>query len=104
MLHRALRIIRTYHNLKQTELAKLFAISNSYLSEIEGGSKQPSIDLLKRYSDVFKIPMSSIMLFSEIHEKKYKAGDKIRIEATNKILQLLEWINNHEEFKERSGN
>lgn len=92
MLNRALKLLRTYHQLKQVELAKRLDIGNSYLSEIENGLKTPSIDLLKKYSEVFKIPVSSIILFSEKIEEPQRLSEKLRVAAADKILRLLEWI------------
>mgnify|MGYP003386413563 CR=1 FL=1 len=92
MLNRALKLLRTYHQLKQVELAKRLDIGNSYLSEIENGLKTPSIDLLQKYSVVFKIPVSSIILFSEKIEEPQKPSEKLRVAAADKILRLLEWI------------
>lgn len=48
MLNEALRLIRVYHDLTQTQLCNQIGISNSHLSEIEKGKKQPSLDLLSR--------------------------------------------------------
>ncbi|MBS0349092.1 MAG: helix-turn-helix transcriptional regulator [Proteobacteria bacterium] len=92
MLNRALKLLRTYHQYTQVELAKRLGISNSYLSELEKGDKTPGLDLLERYSEVFKMPVSSILLFSEsIHEDR-KPGAKLRVAAADKILRLLEWL------------
>lgn len=65
MLNRALRLIRVFHDMKQQELAAKLEISNSHLSEIESGTKKPSLALLEKYTEVFKIPLSSILFFSE---------------------------------------
>ena len=65
MLSEALRLIRVFHDMKQTELANRLGISKSYLSEIESGKKQPRIDLIERYSALFGIPSSSILFFAE---------------------------------------
>lgn len=92
MLNRALKLLRTYHQLKQVELAKRLDIGNSYLSEIENGLKTPSIDLLQKYSEIFKIPVSSIILFSEKIEEPQRSSEKLRVAAADKILRLLEWI------------
>ena len=96
MLNRALKLLRTYHQLTQVELAKRLSISNSYLSEIETGVKAPGIDLLGKYSAVFKMPVSSIMLFSEKMSDEEKTGEKLRVAAAEKILRLLEWIDERE--------
>jgi transcriptional regulator with XRE-family HTH domain len=92
MLNRALKMLRTYHQLKQVDLAKRFGVSNSYLSEIESGAKTPGLDLLDKYANVFKMPVSSILLFSEKMDDDTRVSEKIRVVAADKILRLLEWI------------
>ncbi|OWY29301.1 helix-turn-helix transcriptional regulator [Herbaspirillum robiniae] len=92
MLNRALRLLRTYHQLKQIELAKQLGVSNSYLSEIEKGVKAPGMDLLEKYSQLFKMPVSSILLFSEQMSNERRPSEKLRVAAADKILRLLEWI------------
>ena len=91
MLGRSLKVLRKFHQLKQTELAKRLEISNSYLSEIESEDKMPSIELLNQYSIVFKIPVSSILLFSERLPDEKPSG-KVRVLAADKILRMLEWV------------
>lgn len=100
MLHRALRLLRTYHQLSQIELAKRLGISNSYLSELEkGGDKEPSLDLLNKYAEIFKMPASSILLFSEQIDLGGKPGTKLRIASADKILRLLEWLEERNDVK-----
>jgi len=93
VLHDALRLLRSFHRLSQTELAGKLGISNSYLSEIESGKKSDaiSVEMLKRYSEVFSVPVSSLMLFSEQLDVR-KPGDKVRVAAAGKILKILDWI------------
>lgn len=92
MLNRALRLLRTYHQLKQVELAQRLGISNSYLSELEKGEKTPGLDLLEKYAEVFKMPVSSILLFSETLDDGHKVGSRLKFAAADKILRLLEWL------------
>jgi len=92
MLYRALRLLRTYHQLNQQELAKKLEISNSYLSEIEKGVKTPTVELLQKYSTIFKMPLSTILLFSESLDSDKKPSSKVRTAAADKVLKLLEWI------------
>lgn len=92
MTHRALRLLRTYHQLKQVEMARLLGISNSYLSELEKGEKTPSLQILQKYAETFKMPVSSILLFSERIGVPRTPGDKLRIASAEKILRLLEWL------------
>lgn len=91
MLNEALRLIRVYHDISQTQLSLELEISNSYLSEIESGKKQPTLELLKKYSIRFDIPVSSLMFFSE-NINNTKVTEKLRIGAAKKIIALLQWV------------
>lgn len=91
MLHQALRLLRTYHQLTQVDLAKRLGMSNSYLSEIESGVKSPNLELLAQYANLFKMPVSSILLFSESVNRQHKPGAKLQVAAAKKIIRLLEW-------------
>ena len=90
MLNEALRLIRAYHDISQTQLSIDLAISNSYLSEIENSKKTPSLELLNKYSKYFDIPVSSLMFFSETLDDK-KITDKLRVGAAKKIISILQW-------------
>lgn len=91
MLNEALRLIRVYHDLTQTQLSYELAISNSYLSEIESGKKAPTLELLSKYSQRFEIPVSSLLFFSENLEKS-KVTDKVRLSVARKVVALLGWV------------
>ena len=91
MLNEALRLVRVYHDLTQTELCAELGVSNSHLSEIEKGKKQPSLELLGRYSERFNIPVSSLLFFSEQLDAGSTA-DTLRTAAAKKILALLKWV------------
>jgi len=91
MLNEALRLIRVYHDLSQTELRAGLGVSHSHISEIESGKKQPSLDLLQKYSDFFEVPLSSLLFFAEnIHDPKIT--DKVRAVMAKKIVALLQWV------------
>jgi len=78
MLSEALRLIRVFHDLKQADLASRLGISNSYLSEIERGKKEASIELVEKYAAEFKMPVSSIIFFSENMTNAGSASEKAR--------------------------
>lgn len=96
MLNEALRLMRIFHDLSQTELARKLGVVKSHLSEIESGKKTPSLELLGRYAEVFRIPVSSIMFFAE-HLDEGMTVRKTRAFVSSKILALMKFI------AERSG-
>ena len=89
-LSKALRTLRVFHDVKQSELAERLNVSRSYLSEIETGRK-PSLDLLDKYANFFEIPLSSLLLFAESLDSENRA-ERIRSRAASKIIALMEWI------------
>jgi len=91
MLNEALRLIRVFHNMNQKELSIKLEISRSYLSEIESGKKNINIDLLNKYSTVFDIPSSSLLLFSENLENN-KLSEKTRVYVAKKVVNIMNWI------------
>ncbi len=104
MINRALKLLRTYHQLTQVGLAARLEISNSYLSEIEKGVKPPSIDLLNKYSSIFNMPVSTILLFSEnIDGKKSITKNKIRVSAADKVLKILEWLADYDSIAQKAA-
>lgn len=96
MIARALKLIRKYHNLNQTELAIKLSMSTSYLSELESGKKEPSLDILQKYADYFKVPLSSLVVFSETLDGAHSVS-KARAFISKKMLKILEWIAEHDE-------
>lgn len=103
MLSTALSLIRKYNALTQSQLSAELGLSNSYLSEIESGKKQPSLDVLTKYSEYFEIPLSSIIFFSE-HVDDKKVTEKVRLGVASSILTILEWnLNRHESKKKKTS-
>lgn len=106
MLGEGLRLIRVFHDVSQKDLAKKLDVAQSYLSEIEKGKKSPTLAILEKYSEVFGIPMSSILFFSEAMENN-TPSEKARIAISKKIIRLLEFIEQRgsqiEEDKEASS-
>jgi transcriptional regulator with XRE-family HTH domain len=91
MINEALRLIRVFHDLKQFELAERLKVSKSHISEIEGGHKTPSLELIEKYSVEFRIPVSAIMFFAE-EIPNAKRGEKARTKIASSVIELLSFI------------
>lgn len=98
MLGEALRLVRSFHEVNQSELSKVLGISRSYLSEIESNKKVPSLDLLQRYAAHFNIPLSSLILFSEnIGESERDL--EVKTMLGKKVIAILQWIEEKSNLK-----
>lgn len=92
MLNEGLRLIRVFHDYKISEIARDLNISAGYLSEIENGKKEPSMAVLKKYSEHFNMSISAIMFFAEEIEKENKKP--IKKYARKQIIKFLQFIEN----------
>lgn len=97
MQHEALRLVRVFHDMNQTELAARLGISKSYVSEIESGRKAPTLELLQRYADAFCMPLSSLVFFSENLGENGKP-DKLRVSIASKAIKMLQWLEAKDEL------
>lgn len=88
MIGNTLKRIRSIYGLKAKEMSERLEISASYLSEIENGKKQPSLELLSRYAEIFDMRLSSLILLTENLEhddRKQEGGTFIK----NLMLKLI---------------
>lgn len=93
MLGKALKLIRIFHAMSQTELAEKLAMSKSHISGIESTRRKCSIELLFKYADEFEIPLSSILFLAENLEGN-KIDKKTRVCVSRKVVDIMDWISN----------
>lgn len=100
MLNNALKIIRKYHKLNQTDLANALGVSASHISEIESGKNSITLDMLHKYADYFEVPISHLMLFSEnIENQESKVPEKVKRFLAKNLLKILQWQIERDEKK-----
>lgn len=91
MLNELLRLLRVLNDLKSIELAEKLGISPSYLSEIEAGKKQPTLDLIQRFAEVFHTTPGTLLSFAENLAKEPKRKDYKTL-LRKKAIELLQLI------------
>jgi transcriptional regulator with XRE-family HTH domain len=91
MNSRALKLVRQYHRLTQAELAEKLELSKSFISELEAGNRKPSLDVLEKYAGFFRMPLSSLVLFSEQLDSS-DWHERSRTFVASKVVKMLEWL------------
>ena len=94
----ALRLLRIFNGYKSAELAEKLELSQSYVSELENGKKQPTMEVLDKYAKVFEMKKSTLMLFAESLEGDEINNDKKQriARAGMKLLKILEKVGEFE--------
>ena len=94
-----LKKLRNIYGFKASEMSTKLGISSSYLSEIENGKKQPSLELLTKYSEIFDIKLSSLILISETYEEAEAKG-KGTLMIRNMMMHLINGMSQDEDVNE----
>ncbi|ARR57091.1 transcriptional regulator [Rhizorhabdus wittichii DC-6] len=89
MINEALRLLRLYCGFSQAEMAAKLTIAQSMVSEVEGGRKNVTMDLLEAYSDAVKVPMSKLLFFAEEIEGQPPAR-RGQLIVADKVLKILD--------------
>lgn len=89
MLGNALRLIRVFHDMKSSDLAKKLGISPAYLSKIEKEKASPSIELLQKYAQIFETTTASLLFFADNLDEDKKRG-VVKKSIRNIMIKFLE--------------
>ena len=88
MINEVLRLLRIANDMSRKELAQKTGLSQSYIGEIENGTKNPSLDTIDKYSTVLGISKSSIIYFSEKMSKENYSYQKILLQILQTITEM----------------
>lgn len=102
MLHKALRLIRQYHNESIAGLSSAIGIPKEKIAQLESGALSPSIDILQSYASHFSIPVSSLVFFSETLGTQGRLSKRLRLNLAGKMLDIVEWVSNKNEKTEKA--
>jgi transcriptional regulator with XRE-family HTH domain len=91
MLGKILRDIRMFNEITLTELSSEFKLSQGYLSEIELGKKEPTLEVIQKYSEKFNVPVSAMMFFIE-HKNEPEAIKSFRKFVSGKVSKLFDYL------------
>ena len=69
-MKRVLKALRVVNDYSIKDLAEKLQISSSHISRVESGEKNPSEELIKKYSELFGIKVSTIKFFDSEKNKK----------------------------------
>lgn len=69
-MKRVLKALRVANDYSIKDLAEKLQVSSSHISRIEAGEKNPSEELIKKYSKLFGVRVSTIKFFDSEKNKK----------------------------------
>lgn len=88
--NQAIKHIREKRGFSQLSLAAKISRSPSYISRLEKGNREPSMEVLHELSGAFEVPVSLIALLAT--EKKDVKSDAIYEEVQKAAETMLELV------------
>ena len=85
---KTVQIIRQVKGLKLSELAKRASVSTPFLSLVESGDRQPSLDVIRRLATALDVPIDVLILSERGPESSLETSDS----ASQKLLDSIEML------------
>jgi transcriptional regulator with XRE-family HTH domain len=92
-LGKAIRLCRSQKGLKLAELAKRAALSESYISLLERGARDPSLSSIEAIARALEIPVSLLIFLGSDAAETSSLPAEVREKLSTAIVQLLQASN-----------
>ena len=86
-LGNVLKLLRIAKEMSTKDLAEKMNVSSTYISEVESNNKNPSLEMLTKYSEALEVKKSTILYFDEVGEKNSYNYQKLLLEILQKITE-----------------
>jgi transcriptional regulator with XRE-family HTH domain len=89
-LGHAIKLCRQHKHLTQAELAVRCSLSESYLSLLETGKRDPAYSTLEAISRGLKVPVSMLVFLAADAAELTALGDDVKEKMSAALLSLLQ--------------
>jgi transcriptional regulator with XRE-family HTH domain len=88
-LGKAIQVVRQAKKLRLASVAKAAGISVPFLSLVEGGRRQPSLQVLRRIADALDVPSEVLVLLGQSQSGSLSSSDARARELAESIAELM---------------
>jgi len=88
-LGKTIRILRQAKSLKVTDVAKSSGVSVPYLSLVENGERQPSLEVMRRIAETLGVPSETLVVMG-MGGQSLQSNDKRTTAVTNMVGKLID--------------
>ena len=81
-----MKTLRLKQGMTQSELAKEFSYTSQNISQIENGRINPSVDVLKVYSEYFHVSIDFLLNGENFHSELKASGIEGDLDVTQKTV------------------
>lgn len=92
-INKGLKTIRQKREIRQIKVAEGVGITQTYLSQIENGKRDPSLGVLRKLADYYEMPLSIIFWFciseESVKKEKREIYQKLKPVIDNMIYEIF---------------
>ena len=88
-LGKTIRILRQAKAMKLSDMAKASGVSVPFLSLVETGDRQPSLDVLGRIASSLGVPQDALIMMG-VNNESLVSSDKASVELSVTVGRLME--------------
>lgn len=82
-----LKEYRKQSGLTQTELGKLVGVAKSTMSQYESGNREPDIETIKKFADIFGVTVGELLGHEEPeHDEAWGIRERLRTDPAYRML------------------
>ena len=89
-LGKIIRIIRQAKNISMGDLAGRSGVSTPFVSLVEKGTRQPSLDVLRRFATTLEIPSEALVLMALGRDTELKSNDSAASDLAETVGKLID--------------
>jgi transcriptional regulator with XRE-family HTH domain len=84
-----LKDLRKKNGLTQKELAGKLSVSKSYVSQLERGQRQMSLDMLRRFASVFLVKPEDVLRALEITQHEVPVEKDLAMQVSRIVKRVM---------------
>jgi Predicted transcriptional regulators len=86
-LGNVLKLLRIANEMSMKDLARKMDVSSTYISEVEANNRNPSLDMLSKFSTALGVSKSTILYFDEEGAKHSYTYKKLLLDILKEITK-----------------
>ena len=99
-----LRILRSINDIKTIDVASCAGVSHAHILRLENGQKRPTVELLEKLADIYKIDPEKILEFAEIAQRdELNRYEAIHLISEYYVFENPKTISSNDSYMKKLG-
>lgn len=103
-LKNTLRILRSINDIKASDAASYVGVSHAHILRLENGQKRPTVELLEKLADIYRIDPEKILEFATIAQREeLNRYETIRLISEYYVFENPKTVSSNDSYIKKIG-